>query len=237
MSLLTLIQGVCNTPGIGINAPSVVVGSTDRGVKELYELAQQEGKELATRAAWQRLTKEQTFTSTATEAQANALATDADWIVPDTFYNRTQKRQVVGPLASKEWAAQKAITATVLFDSFRLRGNSILMLPTPAAGDTYAYEYVSLYWVDTDADGDGEAASWASDTDTALLDERLMKLGVVWRWKKAKGLDYAEDFRTYEILVTQAIGRDGARTKLDFSSEAGTDTPRSPAVPEGNWSL
>lgn len=233
MSLLTIIQGACDR--IGIPRPTTVIGTTDQQVLALLGLAQQEGKELARRGAWQALTSEQTFLSLAQQAQTGAVPSDLDRFIPETFYNRTRKRQVIGPLSPQEWQAQLAITATVVYDTFRQRGNDILMIPTPPAGDEYAYEYVSKNWC-TSASGTAQS-SWLADSDTAKLEDELFTLGLVWRFKQAKGFDYAEAFRSYETQVTQALARDGDKRTLNFANQRLFDTPRYPGVVEGSWNL
>jgi hypothetical protein len=233
MTLLTIVQGACDR--IGIPRPTAVIGSTDQQVLALLGYAQQEGKELARRGAWQALTAEQTFLSVASQTQTGAVPADLDRFIQETFYNRTRKRQVIGPLSPQEWQAQLAITATVVYDTFRQRGNDILMIPTPPAGDTYAYEYVSKNWC-TSAAGTAQPA-WLADSDTAKLDEELFILGLVWRFRQAKGFDYAEAFRTYETQVAQALARDGDKRTLNFANQRLFDTPRYPGVVEGSWNL
>jgi hypothetical protein len=237
MTLLTLANTVQDR--IGLPRSSVVISSTDQNVRTLLACLNEEGKELSKRAAWQALTKEKTFTSTAAAVQTGAIPTDLDRFVNETFFNRSMRRRVTGPLTSEEWQAQQSIVASVLTDAFRVHGNDILITPTPAASLTYAYEYVSKYWVDTDGDGDGDAVAWEADDDTSLLSEDLMALGAEWRFLKRKGFDYAEIFRTYEIQVQQAISRDGARrtTSMAGGSDLLLDNARYPAVPEGSWSL
>lgn len=233
MTLLSIIQDACDR--IGIPQPSAVVTSADQQIITLLAYAQQEGIELSRRATWQKLTKEVTFTSIASETQTAVIPADFDRFVPETFYNRTRKREVLGPLSPQEWQAQKGITATVLFDSFRIRGGNFLLLPTPPAGDTYAFEYVSNQWCESA--GGTDQSAWAADSDVGLLDEEVMTLGVVWRFKKGKGFDYGEDFRSYELQADQAIARDGAKRKLNFSAENKYDRPRYPGIPEGTWNL
>ena len=40
---------------------------------------------------------------------------------------------------------------------------------------------------------------FTADDDIPLIDARLLKLAARWRWLHAKGLTYAEDFRSFEI--------------------------------------
>ncbi len=239
MSLLTLVQDSADR--LGIVRPSTVIGSADQQVRQLAGLANQEGKELARRHPWQYLTKEKTFTSVALESQstASAVPSDFDRFVNGTFYNRTSNRRVEGPLTSQEWQAYKASTATVLYDAFRMRGNDILLAPTPSAGSTYAYEYISTYWVATAGASTTPAqAAWAADTDVGLLAEEIMTLGVVWRFLKAKGLDYSEPFRTYEAQVMIAMAKDGGKRSVYMGKGHASPTkPRTPTWPDGSWAL
>ena len=58
---------------------------------------------------------------------------------------------------------------------------------------------------------------WNADTDVSILDSRLMSLGIVWRWKQLKGLDFQADFVKYRTAVDQAKARDGTKPVLSLS--------------------
>jgi hypothetical protein len=47
-----------------------------------------------------------------------------------------------------------------------------------------------------------------SDDDKFALDERVLKLGMIWRWKSQKGSPYAEDMGSYEDALASVAGRD-----------------------------
>lgn len=234
MTLKTMINEVQDI--VNLPAASSIVSNTDAEVRQLLALANREGRELRKRYAWEVIRDEHTFTATATETQSTAIPTDFFKFINETMYNRTQNRRVTGPLTVEEWQGQKGLTVSILTDAFMIRGGAWLATPTPEAGDTYAFAYVSKNWCQ-DSSSTGQTA-WAADDDTGILDEDLMSLGVQWRWLKAQGLDYAEDFRTYQQQVEQAILDDGAKRTFQMgvddtlSSEA-----RPPTVPEGSWSL
>ncbi len=235
MSLLTIVQDACDK--VGIPRLASVVGSASPDARQMLALANAEGRELSRKTTWQVLTKEKTFTSDATEVQLGDVPSDFSFMVNETFFNRSRQRRVIGPLTPEEWQLQKATTAQIYFDQYRFRGRDILLMPTPTAGDTYAFEYVSTYWAwngDEDPDEDEYNDRFEADTWLPLLDSFAMTLGIVWRWKVAKGLDYAEDFRTYEIAVANLIARDGSRRTI---SMGGRHRPSGPVVivPEGDW--
>lgn len=235
MSLLTLVQAA--TDRIGIVRPSSVIGSADGQVRQLLGLANQEGKELSRRHSWQLLQKEKTFTAIAAETQTSVIPDDFDRFINGTFFNRTTNRKVQGPLKPDEWQSYKANIATVLFDAFRQRGNALLLAPTPTAGASYAFEYMSAYWVATAAASTTPAqATWMADGDVGILSEELMTDGVVWRFKKSKGLDYAEEFRSYEAQVMLAMSNDGGRRNVNMSGH-GRVRSMGVSIPDGSWNL
>ena len=227
MSLLTIIQDACGL--LSLAKPLVVVTSTDLQVQLLYALAKEEGEELRkggdTGHDWQVLIEEQTFQTVAGPAQAGALPADFDHFIPDTFFNRTTTRQLIGPITVQEWQAIQAQPAlSQVYLAFRERGGKFLVTPSPPAGQVIAFEYLSKNWVQPAAPTSGANAgvlpaptpTWSADTDTALLNEHLIKLGVRWRFLKSKGLDYGEDFTTYQRQVEIAIARDGTARKLNL---------------------
>ena len=240
MATLKQIINKCQDK-LALPRSTAVVSSTDPNVRILLAMADEEGKELSRRHTWQALTLEKTFTSLAQTIQTSALPADMGnpkRFVQASMFNRTRKRRVTGPLSPEEWQANQALSVSLLTDAFRVRGNELLITPTPTAGDTYAFEYISSYWVDTDGDGAGEAEAWDADDDTTLLSDDLMTLGIVWRFRKARGLDYAEEFNIYEREVAQARMRDGSARVINYAyDDTIYDHSRPPLVVEGSWNL
>jgi hypothetical protein len=228
VSLLTLVQGAADR--LTLPRPTSVASSTDELTRALFKLANEEGISLNRRCAWQRMVTEKTFTTVAAALQTSSVPTDFDWYIPDTMYNRTQTRRVHGPISSAEWQAAQASLVTRVVDTFRFRGNSILITPTPSAGETIAYEYVSKNWCESS--GGTDQAAFAADEDVSFLDEELLILGVVWRFRQSKGFDYAEAFAKYEREVNQAMSRDGAKPRLYMSGTHSDRIPMAPIVPE-----
>lgn len=230
MSLLTIIQRTAVL--LSIPSPSVVVGSSDSQVQQLFGLANEEGEELAKSHDWQALKRQQTFLALAQEEQTGVVPSDLDHFISNSFYNRTTQREVIGPITPQLWQAIEAQPQlNRVFLAFRMRDNSFLITPTPSADETVAYEYVTLNWA-TAANGD-EKAEFDADTDTTSLSERLIRLGVRWRFLKSKGLNYSEDFDTYQRALQIEQARDGGSTKLNFTGANYYNVLVN--LPEGNW--
>jgi len=231
MTLLTIVQNASDT--IGLTRPSVVIASVDQNVRTLLSLAQTEGREVLDRFSWPATQIEVTHTSLAAELQGviTTIAPGFSYIISSTFWDRTLTQPVTGPLSPIEWQALKARTATGPYPSYRIFGGKLYAYPAPSAGNTWVFEYQSTYFCQS-AGGTNQSA-WAADTDVGVLDENLMELGVVWRFKKKNGLDYSEDFRSYEQKLANETSRAGGRKVLDMIS--GNTAARGVYIPEGGW--
>jgi hypothetical protein len=228
VTLLTLVQAASRQLSAPI--PSTVAGATDETTLLLLRLAQEEGESLMRRYAWTRLTREHTFTTVAADVQVSSLPADLDRIIPETIFNRTTRRRVMGPISVEEWQSTKSSLVTYVNPAFRIRENAILITPQPPAGETVAYEYISKTWCES-ATGTAQDA-WLADADVARLDERLMILGLVWRFKQQKGMAYGDDMAFYERRVTDAMLRDGVKERIQTDMMMRDRLPSAPQTPE-----
>lgn len=233
MSLLTIIQSAADK--IGVKRPTLVVSNNTPTIIQLLDYCNQSGDELMRSYDWQVLTKEKTFTSVASETQTDMVATDLDRFINETFWNRTQRRPFKGPLSPQEWQQIKATVVTPVREVFRQRGGDILIQPVPSAGDTFAYEYVSTQWrTDTN---DTAIDSFSADTDKSLISENLITLGIVWRYKQARGLPWEGDYAIYETQVKLRAMRDAPKRTVDMANDAPYERMPVIGVPESNWNL
>ncbi len=210
--LLSIVQRACRL--LSIPVPTEVVGSTDTQVQQLYALANEEGDELAGAYDWQIMRRQHLFDTVASAVQSSAIPSDLDHFIANSFFNRTTMRYMYGPITPQEWQAiQAQPQLNRVFLAFVERDGQFLVTPTPGAGQTIAYEYITTHWAKS-ALGVPQR-EFLADTDETYLDDKLFPLGLRWRFLKSKGLDYAEDFRTYQSEKTQRMARDGGNTIID----------------------
>lgn len=76
----------------------------------------------------------------------------------------------------------------------------------PAPSGTARFPYITSLIVRA-SDG-SERPRFEADDDEFVLSERLLTLGLIWRYRAQKGLDYTEDMQTYELALAQAQSRD-----------------------------
>lgn len=224
---LAIVRSVA--PRLGIATPNTATGSTDVQIQQLLALVNEEGQELAARHDWQELIYPVTFSAVAVQAQGYITSLIADnlgalsyrKILNDTLWNLTKRVRICGPLTAPQFnLATAAATATGPWSEYRIRSGVLLLYPVPDAGDQIRFEFVTDSWIISGA-GDSRKAAFTADDDICQLDARLVELGTIWRWKAAKGLDYAQNYQNYENAVLDAMtgNKTGGPVSMDSCNE------------------
>ena len=235
MSILSLIQGHCRRHAL--NVPTGVISSTDTTVIQLFQILQELIDLIVQEANFNVTTRETTFVTVASEDQG-AIATLAPYgcVTPitKTFYDRTTRLQLYGPLNEQQWQEAKAIPATGPFFQFRIRGDHILFNPVPVSPfSTIAFEYISS-WAYANVGGTALAAP-TLDTDTIVFPDRIIRQGLAFRWKRDKGLPYQGDETEFWNLLNNYIARDKVRGPINVASPEGAAITPGIFVPAGSW--
>lgn len=237
MSMLSVVQNFCRRTNL--NVPTTVYGTTDTQVQQIASLLEEIGNDMASRGSWQGLTFEASHTTLAAEDQG-AIATIASngfrYLKNDTIWDRSTRLPVCGPLDAKQWQALKAWVVNGPLYQYRIRGGKLLVNPSPPASESWYFEYVSQNWI-LGADGTTYKQYFTLDTDTILLPETVMLMGLRAWWKKEKGLDYAEDMRMYESQLKDSLGRDGSKTTINMDQQAFRGPVPGIFVSPGSWNV
>jgi hypothetical protein len=106
--------------------------------------------------------------------------------------------------------------------------------PVLPRGEVVSYVYAQNSWVLNSGGVPYNTPTFMADTDTFVFPERLLRMGGIWRWKAAKGLQYAERMEDYEKSFTRLAGQEETtrvRQRRRFGSACTTPTtPSSAAV-------
>ncbi|AVA22470.1 hypothetical protein [Rhizobium sp. NXC24] len=222
MSLLTIIQNVCAELSLAI--PGLVMGSPDPMTTQLRILCQRAGDDLARDHDWSILLIQRTFT--ATGAMPEPAEPPADWerfTDNSVIWNNSRLWQLNGPVDPWTWQRNLIINSNPVPQLWRMIGGKLAIYPN-VSGETMSYEYISKNWIAVSG-GPSTAATWANDNDTALIPERLVELSLMWRWKRAKGLDYAQEMDNFERSKESEVGSDRAASAVSLSLPNRGDMP------------
>lgn len=158
-------------------------------------------------------------TSMAFGQDTYTMPTDIDHLIPQTMWDRSFRWQLLGPLSPQEWQVLKSgISPTGPRRRFRIFGGNFVVDPVPSDNNQLVYEYYSVNWCQSAA-AVGQRA-WAHDTDTYLLDDDTMVLGVIWRFRRAKGLDYETEHQEWSDCVDRVLARQAGARSLPLNATA-----------------
>jgi len=220
MTLLTVIRDVCAVVGVTI-PPSVFPGiAGNRTMMEMVSLANEMAQRIAydTRE-WTRLKATRTFTG-----DDVTIA----WDMPEDFKRLLLNSEVWRSTSSQqpmhfvpdanEWMKRRNNEDHNSWGEWTIIGGQMhihppLAGPTVATVDAPAYPATTASFVYLDKNciklaSGGVASEFQGDGDTYLLDERLLKLGMIWQWKAQKGQPYGEDMGTWTDALGMAMGTD-----------------------------
>lgn len=205
------VLSACNKAALRVRGKQVatVFSTTDQFSMELRDLANETARAVSAEHDWQALTKKHTLTGT---GSANAFP------MPDDFDRMLKKGEVRSP----NWQTARFVQARDLDQWMAFEATAIAGTPgrwiivggemniLPAMSDT---ESAQFYYISRNVAKSGKP-EFENDADEFVLDERLITLGVIWRWRAQKRLEYAEDLRNFEIAQSQAIAKDRSQRPL-----------------------
>jgi hypothetical protein len=216
VTLLSSIQSVARRVGIG--APSAVVSATDDMTLQLLDLARESAEEIGKAHGWQPLRVLAQFVTVGQMAQA-PLPDDYDRMANGQHvWNQSQRLPVRGPASPTEWARLTAFqSASGPYLVYRLIDRRFYLYPVPASGQTITYEYISNQLVMA-ADGVTTRGNFEQDSDTVRFPESLLIRDLRWRWKAAKGLNYAQEFADYQRAFEREAAADRGPVEVSMAT-------------------
>lgn len=150
------------------------------------------------------------------------LPTDIDHQMTQTYWDRTFRWQLLGPLSPQErQVLLSGISPTGPRRRFWIVNNQLVINPVPSSAATEVFEYYSNAWSQTTLATTAQVNSrFQNDSDYFLLDDNVMELGLKWRFRKAKGLSFDAEQDDYDSAVEVAIAADGGGRNLPLNASA-----------------
>lgn len=215
MSILSTLQ--LAMPLCGLPQPSQAVSSTDPTVQKFIAFAQDIGDELRERFFWRNLNIAGTITGDGT---TTLFALPSDWGVlspGQKFFSSVYPLlSLPGPITNENLAAIKVLPTFPTRPVWRIIGGTIEFFPALGLGEIVTFNYYSSNWV-SNAAGTVRQPGFLLDSDFSMIDEIVLRRGLIYRWKQSKGLDYAEAMRSYEMSLDRAAGREDAERIVSMS--------------------
>ncbi len=236
---MTLITDILDRAArqCSVTSPSSWISATTATVLELRDdFLLETVDELQKRVDWSSPIGKQT-TIPGDGSENYALPADFVRLTNDdlAIYETTTTRRAGVPVDSDgAWTHLAEIGTAGGSRYYRIKGYegnfTIDFYKNPTSSDSITVSYVSNVWMITS--GAVEGSAFTAATDIALYPRRILELGIVWRFRKRKGLPYQDVLAEYEAWIATTVNRMRGRRTINFGEQKNTSSPFAIPVPD-----
>lgn len=206
MTILSVVRDVAMK--VGLERPDAVYTSTGRDMLEMQSLIDEVVTDILECHDWQVLQTIKTYTGDGA-TEGHTLPSDYERMLNGASIWSSRWTWAFNHITDPDdWLEYQVVPYTFVNGNWMIYGGALHILPVMASTETAKFFYISDKIVLGD-DATTTKASFGGDSDTLRISEKLLYLGLVWKWKAKKGLDYAEDLENYEDHKAYLIDKDG----------------------------
>lgn len=219
-----------------IAPPSSWVSATTLSHVEMRQFLNETADELLERIDWPDPIAQDTVI-TGDGSEAYTLPSDFKRLTRDplTVYETTTTRRAGIPVASNgAWTHLKDVGSAGGNRYFRTSGDeeagfAISFWDNPTSGNSITVSYISKNWLKISGTAGSE---WTDNAATLLLDKRLVRMGVIWRFRRKKGMPYADRMNEYEAVLARKANDARVIRSVDMTGGRGMKNPFDVPVPD-----
>lgn len=204
MTILSIVQDA--SMKIGLEKPDAVFASTDRDMLEMQEVIADAASDILSCHDWQKLQTIKTITGD-DASEAFALPTDYERMLEGASMWSSKWTWAFNHIVNPDtWLEYQVVPYTFVNGNWMLYGNEIHVLPIMLSTETLKFFYVSNLIVTNAASS--AISAFSTDTDTFNLDEKLLRLAIIYKWKQKKSQAHAQEMDDFEAYKIYLIGKD-----------------------------
>jgi hypothetical protein len=218
--------------------PSAWTSATTLTYRDLKRYLRQTVDELLDRVDWpDPITLDTTITGT--DAETYDLPAAFNRMARDEFavYETTTTRRAVIPVTSNsDWTFLEDVGSSGGDRFYRVTGDEnagfdISFFRSLETGATVIASFVTKNWLSLGGTPD---STWTDEAATLLLPRDLVEMGCVWRFRRDKGLPFADRMAEYEARLARRANDKRGRQKVCFGDQPArswTDIPVPDIIP------
>lgn len=201
MALLDICKRVMAE--VGWPVPSGIAANTDATAQQIFAIANTEVRQLSELFSWPHLEVEYQFPTVAAQS-IYIFPADFRVLAQQSLFDASEYFQLKGSVSVQEWHLRRfGLLANLSRTAFRLAyplgAPAIHFSPAPTTVRTLVSVYNSSEYVWKD--DDTSLPLYVADTDTSKIPEQYVELGVKWRFRRAKGLDFSVELAEYNSTI------------------------------------
>jgi len=208
MTILTVVRDVSTVVGVAV-PPSIFSDlSSNRTMQEMLSLANEMAQRISYNTRdWTRLRVVATHVGDGVMTAFNLPVNYKRMLLTSNLWRTNQNQTPMRFIPdTDDWLNRRARNSVDGVGEWTILGGQIHIYPVLPAGHTVYYSYIDKNCVGLQSGGFGDR--FLNDADEFVLDERILKLGMIWQWKASHGSSYSEDMGTYADALMIAMGTD-----------------------------
>ncbi|CDZ50416.1 hypothetical protein [Neorhizobium galegae] len=213
------ILSACQSAAIRLvgRKPTTIFSSQKAFELELSDLVQEAAVDIAKAFEWQAL-------MVLAEHQGDGTTTAFDFPaaydrmpVKGNIHSATWQQSGYRPARDRDhWINLQTYLSAGTPGFWIVLDNKMQIFPPMGPSEKAQYYFITSE-IAKSASGNSKTVISADD-DVFKLDERLLTLALIWRWKEMKGLEYSESMANYERALAQIGGADKGRRILSVGT-------------------
>ena len=219
MNILQIVQSA--TLSIDVDRPTALFANTDRTSLEIIDTVNTAALQILDDYDWQRLIRTATvngdgvLTAFPLPADYSRMVKDASLIGPNWRLYPAQQMQDFN-----HWLELIDYPVATWEQRWMVFGGNLNIMPIMPLNTPLSYGYISTSIV-----VGADPSTFTADTDTFVLDDELLRLGIIWNWKSSKGYDFSSELAQYQQRLEMQRFRDvGSRQTLISGGRRGRYT-------------
>ena len=189
----------------------------------MLDLLNELGLELIDEFDWQTLVRTHTITTdTNTEYD---LPEDLLRYIDEAQWNHTNRLPLIGPMNAQQWRMMLArrLGGTTLRVQYTIRNGKIVLYFAPTPSQELQLDYISRGWV-VDEDDTGDMSlrkdKIEKSGDLVLFRSDVVVAGLKYKFREAKGFEFASAFTTYRRILDKAKYDDRPHQTLSLNGRS-----------------
>jgi hypothetical protein len=218
-SILTIAQDAADI--CAVQRPTNLFSSNIQNDQLFASVVKSTLASLMRRAEWQAITREGVLLTNQGQKEylIDNIVPDFHSLVNETMYIKDNMRFVVGAITEEKWARLKQFHTPEIDVIFKIQNNKIKFLKDPGCLKLhFTYKSNAVCY---DAQTEEPKSQITANSDIPVFDEYLVKLGIIWRWLKRSGMDYAEEYNEYERELNKSYAETKAAGDIPLYSMNG----------------
>jgi len=223
MSLLSICKNVLAETGWPVL--STIASNSDATAQQIFAIANGELRALSEMFSWPQLEVEYSFPTVAGQA-VYLWPPDFRVLAPQSVFDKNQYYELKGSTGMQFWELLKygklsSLGRARFRVTYPLGVPGIEMTPAPTGSTGMVAVYYSKDFA-RDANG-ASVPLYTNDGDVAKVPERYVELGVKWRFRRAKGLDYSAELAEYNNTIQTQFAKYTAQGEITIGGRRQLD--------------